>query len=280
VVVWALPDAPPIVRLELPRQAIWIERLPGVALRATADDPEDGPIPDGGIRWRGDGLARGLRGGSLPIEILPEAEQTVTAEAVDRWGRRGGCSATIRPFRYRLAAEPLDCMKNAAAAFQARDPEGWMGQTGAGFRFLPCAEEAAVGWETIWDRALFARRLHAWLTDADVGPPRLSWQPGRPSVWATGGDSLAWLPLSGIELRFSHVREPAGDEDGVSGGAAELLLAKEGVKEGDSVWRIVQWRDFPGRVGPSLASILAQSDGMPAAPEGRRCGPEPRGRPP
>ena len=268
IAVRVLPDSAPVVSLAAPNSALWVERLPGIALQAQAVDPEEGPLDVSRILWTGDHLARPLRGHSLPVEILVETDQSLQVTATDRWGRSGMATISIRPFRYRLAATPEDCLQNLAAATQARDSDTWMRQAAAGFVFVPCPQEAAAaGWEEIWDHTVFSRRLAAWIRDPAVKELRWDWQPGPASIWIAGDEDLAWIIASQIRVRFLDSGAGKSAETELPDEEADLLLGREN----DGIWRVKEWRDLPASGTLSLASVLAEHDGLAPAPAGRKC---------
>ena len=259
IAVWVRHDRPPGVTIAAPARAVWIERRTGAALTADANDPEEGPLPPERIIWSGSHLPRTLPGDHLPLDLLTEEEQFVTATATDRWGLAGTCTIRIRPFSYRPPATPEECLTNLFAAIRAADPDGFVGGCAECFRFVPCVMEAErSGWPLAWNRSLVATAVQNWFADPEVG--WIEWDPGavRLALWTAADTTWAWAECGPTSLSWSSTC--------AAGGTAGLLLAR---RAGEA-WRVQSWHDRPGPGEVSLAAVLAGYGGLaPASPAGQ-----------
>lgn len=262
IAVWVRHDRPPGVTISAPARAVWLERRTGAALTAEADDPEEGPLSPERITWSGSHLPRTLRGDRLPLDLLTEEEQIVTATATDRWGLAGECTIRVRPFSYRPHETAEECLLNLFAAVRAADPDAFVDCCANGFRFVPCVTEAErSGWPLAWDRSLVATAVQRWFADPEVG--WIEWDPGavRLARWTTADTAWAWAECGPTSLSWSSTR--------TAGGMAGLLLARRAGQP----WRVDSWHDRPAPGEVSIASVLAGYGGLrPASSALHRCG--------
>jgi len=268
VSVWVVPDSAPSVTFDPLPRTIWLHRDQAECIRARACDPEDGPIPGEAIVWTGSHLTDRLTGDCLPLTLLPDSDQTVTASARDSRGQEGSATLRLRPFRPLDPDEPEHCRFNLEAALQALDANLLEAQLAPGFIFVPCRSEAErAGWRLAWQRDEFLGAIRAWTGGQPMRRPEWTWEPGPMMIWTTDDGRQAWQQCLGTRLALRDSDSLHTEPVLLARGEAALWMAEDARGK----WRILEWRDLPYDNETSLASVLAASAGMSVPGPGPGC---------
>ncbi len=275
VLVWVVPDSAPKVTFDPEPRTIWLHRDLVECIRARAADPEDGPLPGEAIIWTGSHIADKVTGDCLPLALLPDSDQIVTASVRDSRGQEGSASLRLRPFGTLNPTEPEHCRFNLESALQALDANLLEAQLAPGFIFVPCRSEAErAGWRLAWPREEFLSALKAWADTPSISRPEWTWYPGPMMIWTAEAGRQAWQHCRSTGLTFQYRDSIRTESVLLARGDAALWMAEDARGR----WRILEWRDLPYDNETSLASVLAASAGMPVPEPGLGCtrAPSPR----
>lgn len=95
---FTIPNRPPVVTIESPRDEMWFRPVETINLMGQAFDPEDGAIAEDDLvwyLWTDSGMTGLGRGSLLSVGPLPEGEHVIVLDVVDSSGAEAIDSVTI-----------------------------------------------------------------------------------------------------------------------------------------------------------------------------------------
>lgn len=258
--VWLVPDAPPRVGIEGAGGGSGFLRSRFPALRASACDPETGPIESGSIWWEIEGLPEPVPGDEISTEWLPDVGSLrLRAAARDLRGNEAR-SQPILLFDYVSVAEPADLLENVARAWTAADLPTLAAALAPEFRFVPCGTESDGSNERAWSGTDLMERIERW-RDSGRWAGQWSWRP----VPAVSTEISSWFLADSIEVRVYDPTET--EERGRTGTAARCppgrvervhrFQARVEIVRHDGDFRIRRWVDVHGATGDSWRGLLS-----------------------